>query len=261
LESQHAILSSQLDQYKATEDKIERFENAFAEKSAAYEKQVQEQDELIRLKKGWEQRLQEATKKRKESKTEFEDSQELSYEISSKKAANDEKESSVLAPGKEEIERLSKERERLAKEIGQHHEAGVNAQAREKEELNAKREARKGVLEQVSALKEELEGKQTKRQHLERVEKESKENWEREIADHLTLEEKYRLALEAEAAHHEKLHQDHQAELEAKIEEERSEADSDRAEKDRYLQILLYGAEIIENARETDRKLKEEPIE
>jgi hypothetical protein len=42
LESQHAIVSSQLDPYKANEDNIERFENAFAEKRAAYEQQGQQ---------------------------------------------------------------------------------------------------------------------------------------------------------------------------------------------------------------------------
>jgi peptidyl-tRNA hydrolase len=54
--------------------------------------------------KEWEQRLQEATTKCAESKTELEDSQQLSSEISSKTAANDDTESTILAPGKEEID-------------------------------------------------------------------------------------------------------------------------------------------------------------
>jgi peptidyl-tRNA hydrolase len=54
--------------------------------------------------KEWEQRLQEATTKRAESKTALEDSQQLSSEISSKTAANDDTESTILAPGKEEID-------------------------------------------------------------------------------------------------------------------------------------------------------------
>lgn len=253
-QSKLSAISSQLEEVQ----EFERFRKARQEQKAVLELEEEEQTELLRLKEELIAKLQEAQNQLETNNVELEDVQRREAEAAKTKNENDEMHKSIVVPGRVEMVELAQKKEQLAMEIGQQHEIGVAAQAHEKEELGSKLEMKKAVLEELSALKEELEGKRSKSRHFDRVMKESEENWKQEIATHATLEEKYRNALEAKQAHMDEVHEMRMAKFNGRIGLAHEEAANQCAEKERHLQILLYGGEIIENAKATERKLLED---
>ena len=233
------VLQSQLGQCGLEMDKYTNFCNARSEQNSSLEKRQAEHQELLRLKEELAARLEKETDDVKASRLKLDEAQRVDAEAKQLGTANDEMECNVVIPGREEMARLAQKKETLAKMISQHHERSVTAEATEKKELKIKMEEKQRLSEELSVLKEELEGKKLKIQHLLRVQGESKESWESEISEHWTLGEKCRLAFEAEKAQSAEALRVRQSKNDAQIEEAKSSFEGGRDEKERYLHILL----------------------
>lgn len=184
------------------------------------------------------------------------DAQALEAATCEVKQANDMLEVSRVVPGRTERVELAQEKEKLARIIGTLHESMTMEQSRfkaDKKELSAILDC---LQEELTTVKEEREGKKSKLDHFIRIRDESKENWEREIKEHESLEHKYQLANQAERARAEDISKARKKGCDERLEIAKSKA----SEGGRYLQVLVYGAELLDNTRDAERKLLEDPI-
>jgi hypothetical protein len=259
-DSECAETISQLAYCKEIKNEIFEFKKAHAIKIQASKNALVESEKLIQIKAELEAKLEAAKNELEKAGIELDAANKVAQAAASMKAANDEMENSVVLPGKDEIVQLVKEKEQLAKIISNGHEESAAAQELEKEQAKSIADELKAAKTELGTISELLEGKNVKKQHFDRVQQESRENWEPEIAEHIAVEEKYRLAYEAESKHREDTYQAKKLGFEAKLEDLKSESELRCAAIDRHLHILLYGAEIIQHGEETVRQLNEDPI-
>jgi hypothetical protein len=259
-DSECADLLSQLAYCKETKDEIIEFKKVYGTKIQASQNSLAENEKLTHIRAELESQLEAAKKELENGRLQLDASTGAARDVASIKAVNDDVENSIVLPGKDEIVRLIKEKEQLAKIISQGHEESAVAQEREKEEAKMKADELKAAKTELGTVKESLEGKKVKKQHFDRVQQESRENWEREISEHVAVEEKYMLAYEAESKHREDAYQSRKHEFEVMHEQMKSESELRCAAIDRHLHILLYGTEIIQHAGETVHQLNEDPI-
>lgn len=260
IKAQLSPIDSKLNQYTQWLEAYETNLSALTEAKAARKKKDQEEQELLLQKEELVLQLKQAKEVLKSCELELEGSQRLGAEADQLEEANNDIERSIVVPGRLEMVRLAENKENLAMKIGEQHKDSVAAEAREKEELDLKVEEKKKVSEELLELKEKLEGEKSKNQHYLRVEKEFRENWDREISQYNTLEEKLRNAFEAGKAPIHEAEIARQAERDARIEEAGAQSQDMRDRSDRYVQILLYGAETIKNGEERLYVLNDDPM-
>lgn len=223
-------------------------------------KEEREHQELVLLMEALNKENEGVLKELEESKVSLENAEKLHVEAMQKKAANDENESSMCISGEDELVKLAEEKERLASKIGGQHAEMVHAQAHEKEEVATKRVVRKQVAEKLAALQQKVDAKRTETGVRENAAKDAKEALEREIQENHDLAQKLRLTYEAKMKHIEEMNETNKEESKTKVEEAKDRAQNEIAGQERYLRISVYGAELIENAKDTEQKLSEDPL-
>jgi hypothetical protein len=256
--SRHALMASRSEQVQQELVEYQVFCEARDATKATLEKEEQEQQELVRLMEALTMEHEVVVKELEETKASLGSAQKLHDGAMQKKAANDEKEVSEYLPGQEELVKLAEEKERLASKIRDQHSEMVQVQAHEKEGRASKTEVKTQVTEKLATLQQELEEKRNETSTRTSAEKVSKEALEREIQDNHNLEEKLRLAYETDMARIQGMDENHKANAKKKMEQAKAKADYEIIGQERYLYISLHGAEVIDNAKDTERKLNEE---
>jgi hypothetical protein len=256
--SRHALMASRSEQVQQELVEYQIFCEARDATKETLEKEEQEQQELVRLMEALTMEHEVVVKELEETKESLGNAQNLHAGAMQKKAANDEKEASEYLPGQEELVKLAEEKERLASKIRDQHSKMVQVQAHEKEALASKTEVKNQVTEKLAALQQELEEKRNDTSTRTSAEKVSKEALEREIQDNHDLEEKLRLAYETDMARIQEMDENHKANAKKKMEQAKAKAQYEIIGQERYLHISLHGAEVIDNAKDTEQKLNEE---
>jgi hypothetical protein len=256
--SRHALMASRSEQVQQEFVEYQVFCEARDAMKETLEKEEQEQQELVRLMEALTMEHETVVKELEETEASLGNAQKLHAEAMQKKAANDEKEASEYVPGQEELVKLAEEKERLASKIRDQHSEMVQVQAHEKEALASKTEIKDQVTEKLAALQQELEEKRNETSTRTSAEKVSKEALEREIQDNHDLEEKLRLAYETDMAHIQEMDENHKANAKKKMEQAEAKSQYEIMGQERYLHISLHGAEVIDNAKDTEQKLNEE---
>jgi hypothetical protein len=256
--SRHALMASRSEQVQQELVEYQIFCEARDATKETLEKEEQEQQELVRLMEALTMEHEVVVKELEETKESLGNAQNLHAGAMQKKAANDEKEASEYLPGQEELVKLAEEKERLASKIRDQHSKMVQVQAHEKEALASKTEVKNQVTEKLAAFQQELEEKRNDTSTRTSAEKVSKEALEREIQDNHDLEEKLRLAYETDMARIQEMDENHKANAKKKMEQAKAKAQYEIIGQERYLHISLHGAEVIDNAKDTEQKLNEE---
>jgi hypothetical protein len=252
-----AIVSTQLDQVEQQVSEIVEICKAREQKKMERAKIQEEVKALAAEKQELEAKVANARTKRDAANKALGDAQALEAATYEAKQANDMLEVSRVVPGRTERVELAEEKEKLAMIIGTLHENMTMEQTRFKAEEKENTAILNSLQEELARVKEEREGKKSKLDHFIRIRDESKDNWEREIKEHESLEHKYQLANEAERARTEDIRKERKKGCDERLEIAMSKA----SECERYLQVLVYGAELLDNTRDAQRKLLEDPIE
>lgn len=252
-----STVSTQLEQLEQQISEIVEIYTA-REQTKLKRTKIQEEVKVMAAEKQeLEAKLAIARAKRDAANTALSDAQALEAATCEVKQANDMLEVSRVVPGRTERVELAEEKEKLARIIGTLHESMTIEQSRFKAEEKENAAILNCLQEEVARVKEEREGKKSKLDHFIRIRDESQENWKREIKEHESLEHKYQLASEAERARAEDIRKARKKGCDERLEIAKSKA----SERERYLQVLVYGAELLDNTRDGERKLLEDPID
>jgi hypothetical protein len=252
-----STVSTQLDQLEQQIREIVEICKAREQKKLERTKIYEEAKALASEKQELEVKVASARAKRDAANKALEDAQALEAATCEAKQANDMLEVSRVVPGRTERVELAVEKEKLARIIGTLHENTTIEQSRFKAEEKENAAILNSLQEELARVKEDSEGKESKLGHFIRIRDESKETWEREIKEHESLGHKYQLANEAERARAEDISKERKKRCDERLEIAKSKA----SERERYLQVLVYGTELLDNTRDAERKLLEDPIE
>jgi phage FluMu protein gp41 len=248
---------TQLDQLEQQISEIVEIYTAREQKKLECAKIQEEVKALAGEKQELEAKVASARAKRDGANKALADAQTLEASTCDVKQANDMLEVSRVVPGRTERVELAEEKEKLARIIGTLHESMTMEESRFKAEKKENSAILDCLQEELTTVKEEREGKKSKLDHFIRIRDESKENWEREIKEHESLEHKYQLANDAERARAEDIRKARKKGCDERLEIAKSKA----SERERYLQVLVYGAELLDNTRDAERKLLEDPVD
>ena len=123
---------------------------------------------------------------------------EASSLAEAKKKENSDTEITIIIPGKAEVAKLTEQKMRLADQIGDASKNSEQEQAREREALVAKTDAKKNAKEQAENLETEYQVKQEERQTASQKQQEFHKSHEEQISSHQSLKKKFSEMYETE---------------------------------------------------------------
>eukprot|EP00980_Cylindrotheca_fusiformis_P025313 scaffold13478_cov132-Cylindrotheca_fusiformis.AAC.6 len=258
--SRHVLIASRQEQAQQELQEYEEFcktRNALKEK---LQKEEQEHQELIQLMEQLTEEKEQVFQELEETTRSLENAERLHADVLQTKAKNDEKEASEYVPGQQELVQLAEEKERLASKIRDQHTEIDQMQVQEKETLASKRELQNQIAKELDALRQKGKEHENEIQARTAANKDSKEALEREIRENRDSAEKLRLAYETEIARLQELEKANQEKVQKALENAKAQAQHEIASQQRSLQIYQLGAKLIDNARETVKKLNEDGV-
>ena len=220
-------------------------------------KEQMRKDDLLRVEAELEAELKASQDELEGTADDLKKVQECEAEALKLKAENDEKHNNIVVPGRVELSEIAEKKEKVSKLIEETQKSNSEMEMSGKEHLDSKLETKRIVLEDLAALKEEVASVRAKKEAMQLVNKQSKENWEREIEEHITHAQKLRAASDAKQSHLDEVEREQSKRRGERVEECMALAETEKAKGARLVKVLNRGVDLIHEAESRLGKLGE----
>jgi hypothetical protein len=252
--SEISSISVQFDQIQKQLQGVDDNRKARQEKKAEQQKFLQEAETVSKTMEEFRVKVGAAKEKSEVQSKALVESQALETVALEQKVENDKVETTDVLSGKTEQALLFEEKEKLARSISESHEKRTVNNEQCQETLKESSETHdKHIKPKLVETDEEREGLRVKVGNRIRIRDEAKENWESEIKEHKSRDSQFLQAVEAENARVQETRKTLAEDSKSRLDQAESKAARRGAELDRCLQMLIWGDEIVEEAKTQER--------